>query len=64
MTEIRDIINIAEKVNRMSYGRARTQIKELEKRFDAGNLSFHELVELQCLITRCLVVKEEIQNNQ
>ena len=31
MTEIRDIINIAEKVNRMSYGRARTQIKVLEK---------------------------------
>ena len=53
MTEIRDIINIAEKVNRMSYGRARTQIKELEKKFDAGNLSFHELVELQCLIARC-----------
>ena len=64
MTEIQDIINIAERVNTMSYGRTRTQIKELEKRFDAGILSFHELVELQCLIARCLSVWQKIENNK
>ena len=55
MIEPNDIINIAHKINEMSYGQIRLRVKALEKIYP--DLNFEESIELQYLLMKIIAPK-------
>ena len=56
--EITDIMQMAETVNKMSYGMARIRIKKLEQVHEISGLNFKHTIELQFILTKILSSKQ------